>query len=190
MDYKTILTIAGVGLTIFGPLPYIRDIIRGKTKPHTITWLIWTILVGSAFWIQVIGGGGLGSLVLGFTAIMNLIILGFALRSTKQTVTKFDIFILFLALIAFIFWWLSNNPMLGAILLTLVLIFGFIPTYKKSFNAPQQETISLYTLAAVKQAVGISALLSYNVLTLLFPAVVLLANIGLVSLLVKRQRQV
>lgn len=188
MELKTLLTIVGATLALVGPLPYIRDIIRGKTKPHAITWFIWVILVGSAFWIQIIGGGGWGSWVLGCTALMNVVIFGFSVKSAKNLITRFDVVILLLATAAFLVWWASNDPLLGAILLTIVLVLGFLPTYKKSITSPGQETISLFAIAAIKQAVGIAALSAYNVLTLLFPIAVLVANMGIVLLLVFRRR--
>lgn len=190
MDIKTGLAFIGVAITVLAPLSYIRDIIRGKTKPHIITWLIWSILVGLAFAVQVAGGGGIGSLVLGFTALMNLVILGFSLRLSRDLVTRFDIVVLMLALLTLVPWHITDDPLISIIFITIIQTVGFIPTYKKSFNSPRQETLSLYTLSAVKQAIGIMALSTYNVLTLLFPFAVLCANIGLVAVILNRKRHV
>ncbi len=38
-----------VGLSIYGHIPYIRDILANKTKSHIYTWLIWTVLTFISF---------------------------------------------------------------------------------------------------------------------------------------------
>jgi hypothetical protein len=35
--------LAGV-LTIVDAIPYLRDVLRGSTRPHRGTWLIWSVL--------------------------------------------------------------------------------------------------------------------------------------------------
>lgn len=188
MDFKDLLTITGVVLSIVAPFPYIRDILRHKTKPHPITWLIWTLLAGSAALVQWISGGGLASLVLAFTALMNVVILVLSVRQTAFKASSFDKIILVLAISSLLAGRLTGSPDLTAVLLTFTMFMGYIPTFRKSIATPQHETISLYVLSGIKQLVGIIALSAYNIATLLFPAVLVLANFGLVVLLITRRR--
>jgi len=40
MDIKVTLSIIGIALTFAGYVPYIRDIFKGKTKPHVFSWFV------------------------------------------------------------------------------------------------------------------------------------------------------
>ncbi len=187
MDIKILLTTLGVIITIGAALPYIRDIRRGTTKPSVTTWLIWSLLAGTGSVIQLIGGGSYGSLVLATTAFMNVVILMFTLSKPRSKVSRFDLTLLGLAILTLVAWRITQNPTVSVILITLIMIMGYIPTYRKSLHAPQHETVSLFFWSAVKQIVGITALSAYNLLTLLFPVVLVFANTGLV-LVIKRRR--
>lgn len=59
IDIKIILAIISTVVAIaLAFVPYLRDIFRRKTKPHTYTWLIWTITQGTAVAGLWYGGGG------------------------------------------------------------------------------------------------------------------------------------
>ena len=55
----TLIALAGLAaavLSLIDPVPYIRDILRGKTRPHRGTWLIWSVLGATAFASQFADG--------------------------------------------------------------------------------------------------------------------------------------
>lgn len=189
MDYKTGLVLVGIVLTIVAALPYIRDIRQGKTKPHIITWLIWSLIAGIGSVVQIVGGAGIASLVLGVTALVNLIIFGLAIRNSDFSINLFDSTILFLALASIILWIITDNPHLAATLVTFAAMLGFIPTFKKSIAKPHQETSWLYLISGIKQFITIAALSAYNFLTLLLPICFLIANMSLVLLLKIRRKK-
>ena len=48
----TLIALAGIAaavISLIDPVPYIRDILRGATRPHRGTWLIWSALGATAF---------------------------------------------------------------------------------------------------------------------------------------------
>ncbi|HEX5259825.1 MAG TPA: hypothetical protein VFW18_00005, partial [Gaiellales bacterium] len=48
--------IAAAVLSLIDPVPYVRDILRGLTRPHRGTWLIWSALGATAFASQFADG--------------------------------------------------------------------------------------------------------------------------------------
>jgi uncharacterized membrane protein YbhN (UPF0104 family) len=56
---KTSIAIVAALLAIAGNVPYLRDIIQKKVKPHPYTWLVWTIVSCIVFFGQVARGAGL-----------------------------------------------------------------------------------------------------------------------------------
>jgi hypothetical protein len=68
MDYKTILGLVATGIAFVSYLPYFRDILANRTKPHAFSWLVWASLTGISFFGQLAVGAGPGAWVMGFTA--------------------------------------------------------------------------------------------------------------------------
>ena len=60
MDYKTIISVISVILVFVGYGPYIFDILKRKTIPHTFTFLVWGIASSITWALQVKGGLELG----------------------------------------------------------------------------------------------------------------------------------
>ena len=48
---------------------YITHTLKGYTKPHAITWLVWGLLNGSVFFEQLAGGAGPGAWVTAAAAV-------------------------------------------------------------------------------------------------------------------------
>lgn len=188
--YKDLLSLLGVMIALVGSLPYILSILNGKAKPHFVTWLIWTVLATTGTALQIIGGGGWGSAILGFTALLNAIILCLSLKYIKNEVNKLDILILIFAGFSFIAWRLSKNPNVAEVLITMAFSLGYIPTYIKGYKRPETEKVSLYLWSAIKQVVGILALSKYDLLTLLLPCVLAIESVGLVGMLKAKEIKV
>ena len=60
---KTIIGIIAVSLTLIGYIPYTRDIIARKTKPHLYSWFLWGFVTLIIFALQFSDNAGLGSYV-------------------------------------------------------------------------------------------------------------------------------
>jgi len=91
-DFKVILGVVAVLLTFSAYVPYIKDILKGKTRPHLFSWFLWGFVTLIVFALQVKGNAGVGSLVTLSAAIMCVVvfILGLFKQSTKY-ITKMDI---------------------------------------------------------------------------------------------------
>jgi hypothetical protein len=176
MDYKTILAIIAVVVGLIGYAPYLRDLFARTTKPHAFSWLAWGVLESTAFFAQLAKGGGWGALVTGFSAVIALFVAGVAFARKETEIKMLDWFALSGALIGIILWGLTSNPLLAVILVTVSDALAFIPTFRKSYAKPWQETLMEYFLSVVKWAIEIFALKILNVTTVLYPASLVLTN--------------
>ena len=43
-DLAPILGVLGAAVGVVDTIPYVRDTVRGSTRPHRGTWLIWGVL--------------------------------------------------------------------------------------------------------------------------------------------------
>ena len=65
---------------------------------------------------------------------------------------------------------------------------GFIPTFRKAFHKPHEETLMEYALSVVKFTIALFALESFNLTTWLYPASLVLTNGLFVAMLLGRRR--
>ena len=187
--YKIIISIIAVLLSFIGYGVYIRDILKGKTKPHTFTFLIWSIAASTTWALQVYGGGGVGSWANLSVSLICIFIFFLCLKYGERHITAADIVFLCLALLALALWIVVKQPVWSAILLAFVNVVGFFPTVRKSWNKPREETLFTWKLAALRQGLSMFALQRFNVLTVLYPASSLLCNGFFSILLIVRRKQ-
>ena len=176
-------------IAVVGYIPYFRNIFRGKTKPHAFSWFICFLLTAIAFFAQISDNAGPGAWVTGFTAIICFVIFIFGLKQGEKNIVLTDWLSLFGALAALGLWAITNDPLLSVILISLIDALGFVPTFRKSYFKPNEETALTYVLSALKFAVGIAALDNVTLVTALYPASLILMNgIFVIMVLARRQK--
>lgn len=189
MNEKLILAIIAVVIGFVGYVPYFRNIIRGKTKPHAFSWLIWGILTGIAFVGQVVSNGGFGTWVTGFTAVICIIIFLFALYRGTKDFPLVDWLSLLGAGVALLLWAVTRSPLAAIILITIIDMLGFIPTFRKSYFRPHEETAFTYSMSGIKFIFGIAALRELSLVTVLYPASLVFTNGAFVLMVYIRREQ-
>jgi uncharacterized membrane protein YhfC len=189
MGYRGILGIAATVIALISYIPYFRDIVARKTRPHAFTWLIWGTLTAIAFVGQIVGHGGPGAWVTGFTALVCLVIAGIAAFDGERNITRLDWLALAGAGAALIAWFLTHSPLLSVILITVIDEIGFVPTLRKSYYRPHEETMSTFVMSGFKWVLGLVALERFTVTTALFPLSIVLASWLFVVMLLIRRRQ-
>lgn len=186
---KEFIGIITVLLTFVALIPYILDIFNNKTKPHIFTWAVWAIVTILAFLGQWQKGGGAGSWTTGVTGIITILIAIIALFKGSRDITKMDVAIFIGALAAIVPWYFTKDPTASVVLLTIIDAVAFIPTIRKTMNDPQSETLMSYILHAVRHALSIFALTSYNLATYFYPLVLAIMNCIVIGVIVTSHRK-
>ena len=168
-DLKTFFSLVAIILNFVAYVPYVRDIIKDKTTPHAYTWLVFGLVNLFVFGLQLSSGAGIGALVPLISSITIFFIFILSLYKGEKKITISDTIFFILALLSLIIWIFAKQPVLSAILLSVINILAFVPTIRKSWHRPFSETISTYTMNGSKQAINLLALEHYNVVTYLFP---------------------
>ena len=190
MSPQELLGIAAMILGLIGYAPYLQSIFAGKTKPHAFSWLVWAIIMSIAFAIQVSSYAGAGAWVTGAQAVFCLVIFLLALVQGERSFPLFDWLALTAALLALLLWIVAKNPILSIILLSLTDTAGFLPTYRKGFQKPFEDSISVFAMSAIAYIFSILALESFSLTTWLYPATLILTNTMCVTLLLVRRKYV
>lgn len=188
--FKEILGSLGVVIALLAYVIYFHDIFFRHTKPHAFSWLVWTLLAGIGFAAQVTGGAGAGSWVLGVDAVVCTAIFILALWKGERGYVWIDWISLALALLAIVLWNVTGTPVLSVILICLIDALAYVPTFRKSFFKPREESMIAFMLFSLKFILALLALESYSIATALYPAWVILLNVGFVGMLGWRRRVV
>lgn len=188
-DYYTLFGILSVGIGIVSYLPYFRDIYRGTTKPHPFSWLIWGILDTTVFAAQVVKGAGAGSWATAVTLFFTFIIAIVSFKRGEKRITITDWVCLIGALGGITLWLFTSDPFYAVLVVTVTNSLAMIPTIRKSFMRPFEETASMYALAVLKWIPAIFAMQSFTPTNWLFPVSLVFWNSALVLLLLVRRGQ-
>lgn len=189
MEYKIILGYLSVVVALIAYIPYFRDIFNGKTKPHVFSWLIWGLINVIAFFALLVSHGGAGAWVTAVTALACLTIATLSFQNGEKSFSTFDWICLAGALLAILMWIMTSQPLLAIILVSITDAIGFVPTFRKSYYKPHEETVATYALSVLKNVSALFALGSFTFTTMLFSSYLVLANTALVSMLLIRRKQ-
>ena len=188
-DYHVVFGVVAITVGFISFVPYFRDIFNGTTKPHVFTWLIWGVLVGVAFFVQIAEGGGIGAWATGVEALFCFTVAGLALSRGEKNITTMDWASLIGALLAMILWRVAGSPLAALLFVIAADTLGFVPTFRKGYGKPQEETVSQFALSALRWALSIFALQSFTLTTWLYPAFLVLLDSSLVAMLLLRRRK-
>jgi hypothetical protein len=189
-NYKLIISLIATTIGIASYVPYWTGTVKGTVKPSAATWMVWAILTVIAFAGQLSGGGGIGTLTIGTSALASFVVVALALRDKKsRKFTRLDWSCLAAALLAICMWPIAHSALLSEVLVTGVTLVGFVPTLTKSYARPTEENVSLYLIGIIKFGLSALTLGTFSAVTLLYPIAIVVAYVVLISLLVARRKQ-
>ncbi len=188
-DYRILLGALAVLVGFVGEALYLRDIFRGGIQPHPFSWFGWGLLDAVVFFAQTTKGAGAGSWVVGVAALVNIGIAVLSLKRGEKRIVASDWICFGGVLLGIVLWLLTNDPLSAVIIATVVNCIAFVPTFRKAFLRPQEESLNIFALDVVKFVLGIFALQAVSTTTILFPAVVAAANGIFVLTVLLRRRQ-
>ncbi|MEK7564006.1 MAG: hypothetical protein AAB510_00340 [Patescibacteria group bacterium] len=157
MNFEQIIACIILIIQSIGVFFYIRDMVRGTTKPNRITWFIWALAPLITTWIAVKAGSGLSILpvfLAGFNPVLVLIA-SFIIKKGYWEITKLDVVCGILAGISLLLWLLTQSFWVSILFAILSDGLAAVPTLIKSWKFPETETSSAYLGGAVANVLGL-----------------------------------
>ena len=173
---KEIIAIIAAILAIAGNVPYVRDVLKGRVKPHAYTWFVWTLVSAIVFFGQLAKGAGVGAIPTAASEIFTLIIFLLSLKYGFKGIKKIDTFFLVLALAGIIPWVLTSDPTVSVIIAVAIDVIAFIPTIRKTWIAPKTETPILYVMNVSRHILALFSMEAYNIATTLHSIAMIITN--------------
>ena len=188
---KDLILLLAAIVTIGSVVPYIRDILRGTTKPNIVSWITWTILTAIATVAEFAAGEYKTAIFTSSAVVETTLIVILGLKYGYAKYSRFDVVCQVSAVIGLILWWLFNNPALAVVASVTIDFIGALPTIRHSWLEPGEETWPTYAMAGLGGLLAIFALTSYNWTSLTYAIYIVLINLVISTILISRgKRQV
>jgi hypothetical protein len=187
MDWRTALGLAAGFIIFVSIVPYVRDTLRGSTRPNIVTWSLWTLTGAILVAAQYTAGASWTLVILLASTVTTSIVTVLAIRYGQRKYGWFDGACLAMAIVAIAGWAVTANPLTGIVLGVLAEACAVAPTVLKTYRAPETETSATYWLTNVATALALIASTRYDLANIVFPIYALSVN-TLVACLAMRGR--
>ena len=187
--YKELLSGVAITLTFIAFFPYIHSILKGKTKPHVFSWVIWGSVTFVVFLAQLAGRGGAGAWPIGISGIITIYVAFLAYtKKSDSTITGTDWLFFISAMTSLPLWYFTSDPLWAVVILTTVDVIGFGPTVRKAYIYPYDEQLTFFAIITIRNLISILALEHYSLTTVLFPALTGLACLMFILIVTYRRK--
>ena len=177
-------------LKIFAYVPYFRDIFRGKCHPHAFSWFIWFVIIFIVFLVQLLGGAGIGSFT---TLAAGLICLAVAVLGWfvgRRDISKWD-WVAFVSAFALLpLWYVIEDPLMVVIIITLIDLIGYFPTWRKATLRPYEERSQTFFILSISSLFALFSLADTSLANMLYVAYLVVMHFATGTYVVWRHKVV
>jgi hypothetical protein len=167
-----IALVAGL-ISFSGILPYVRDVLKGKTHPNLVSWITWCMLNLINTTAAISTGATQTALLSGASALATGWITLLSIRRGVKKYAVFDIVCQTLAVGGFVAWRLTGQPDIAVLIAISIDLIAALPTWRHAWLAPFAETWQGFAIADGAAVLTLLTITNYNVVSLAFPLLVL-----------------
>jgi hypothetical protein len=143
------------------------------------------------FLAQLADHGGAGAWPIGVSGVVTIYIAVLAyLKKSDSTITRWDWLFFLLAMASLPLWYFTADPLWAVVILTVVDVIGFGPTFRKAYFHPFEERLMFFALMIARNLTVVAALEHYSLTTILFPATIAVACLFFILMVVCRRREI
>lgn len=176
------LVLLSVAISMTGAVAYIRDMVRGKSKPNLVTWGLWAfaplIATGAALSAHADVWATVRIFISGFGPLL-VFVSAFVVSQSYWKLSVFDYACGALAIMALIAWLLADSPISAILLAAIADLFATLPTIIKAWKYPETETMYTYFVGLFTASIVIPAIPVWNIENSAFQIYLLVANMAL-----------
>ena len=186
MDWRMGLGLLAGLMVVLAIVPYVNDVLKGRTRPNIVTWFLWTIngvILVSAQYVH--GASWTLVTLIGSTFTTGLVTV-LAVRWGQSGYGWIDAVCFACAILAVAGWYATSIPLIAIVLGVLAEIAAITPTIAKTWRDPNSETTSTYWIASAAAVLSIVASTRFDVENLLFPIYSIGSNALVATLSMRR----
>lgn len=158
-------------------VPYILNTLKGGTRPHRASWLIWSVLATISFFAQVHEGA---TESLGFSAAQAgctvLVFLLSVVRGQGTFLSRADAMVLSIAGFGLVLWYMADTAVFALMKSITISLMGGMLTIQKTYWFPDTETMSTWQLSFVAAWCAALSVGSFDWVLLAYPTYLIVLN--------------
>jgi hypothetical protein len=170
-------------------IPYVRDTLRGATRPHRGTWLIWGVLAVVVCMSQRADGASWSLVMAGAQAVLTGCVCLLALRLGEGGVSTRDRALIAIAGAGVVGWLVVDEPIVATICVIAADLIAAAMMVPKTYRDPGSETLVTFAFASLGGALAAGAVGMVDVSLLAYPIYYCVVN-GAIALLIYHRRAV
>jgi uncharacterized membrane protein len=145
----------GSAIGALGTAVYLRDTLRGTTKPNRVTWLLWAVAPLLAAAVELDQGVGLRALPTFMVGFMPLLVFlcSFHNRESVWKIRRIDYACGVMSVVGTVVWLVTRNGVLAISAAILADFLAGVPTLMKSWTHPETETVYTYVGAVLSMVI-------------------------------------
>lgn len=185
------IVIIGALVQIVGYYPYLKETLRGESKPNRMSWLMWSVapIIGTAAalsdgvrWaVLPVFMAGLGPLVVVLASFLN--------KESYWKLERFDYVCGAFSVIALVVWQTTTHPSIAVLFAVLSDGAAGVPTLLKAWRYPETENAWPFVTSVLGASTSFVAIKSWSVSAYAFPVYLVLDNV-LTTCVIFRKRLV
>lgn len=187
---KTLFLVLATVITVLSVMPYLRDILKGTTKPNLVSWITWTLLTGIATAAEISAHEYVAATFTGAAVVETGLVVLLGLRRGYVKYTTFDAVCQIAAIVGIILWQLFNSPAIGVLAAVTIDFIGALPTFRHSWIKPGEETWQTFFFAGLGAVFGLLALETYNLVSLPYAVYLIAVNAIISAIIIGRRKQI
>jgi hypothetical protein len=187
LELVVILGLAAGLIGVLDTIPYVRDTLRGSTRPHRGTWLIWGVLAVVVSLSQYADGASWSLVMAGVQAVLTSLVFVLSVRRGEGGVSRADITMIAIAGAGVTGWIVADEPIVATACVVAADLIGAGLMVPKTYRDPHSETLITFAFASLGGALAAGAVGAIDVSLLLYPVYYCVIN-GAIALLIWERR--
>jgi hypothetical protein len=168
-------------------IPYVGDTLRGTTRPHRGTWLIWSVLAIVVCLSQRADGASWSLLMVGTQAVLTTLIFGLAIGRGEGGVSAGDALMIAIASGGVLGWIVAEEPIIATACVVAADLIAAAMMVPKTYCDPDSETLATFAFASLGGLLAAGAVGAPDASLLLYPVYFCLVNGALATLIHHRR---
>lgn len=187
---KSALAIVAGLVAVIAVLPYLRDTIKGKTRPNVVTWFTWSLLNFITCIAAIAGHAVQTGIFAGAVGLATVLVTISGLRYGLKKYTPLDVTCQVLAIVGIVLWRLSGDPATAIMFTILASFIGTIPTYRHAWMSPREETWQTFAIDGCSALIAVAAIEQVSIASLAYPLYIAASDTSLVTVILYKLHSV
>ncbi len=187
IELVAVLGVSAGAIGIADTIPYVRDTLRGVTRPHRGTWLIWGVLAVVVCLSQYADGASWSLIMAAVQAVLTSLIFVLSIRRGEGGLSPAELVMIAIASAGVVGWIVADEPLVATACVIAADVLGAAMMVPKTYRDPESETLVTFAFASLGGALAAGAVGALDVSLLLYPVYYCLVN-GAIALLIYERR--